>query len=97
VDIFNLDILHTPLYFDEYVPQLYKTNVIKEKITCIACSHNFYVVVTDNGEVYHWSLKIARKSSFRKGYYIEKSRKVIELSGKTIGNLFKLYYYKILL
>jgi len=60
---------------------------IKEKITCIACDDNFYVVVTDNNEVYTWSVEEG---------YAEKPRKVIELSGKTIGNLFlfKAYYKK---
>jgi len=50
--------------------------VFKEKITSIACNNNFYVVVTDNDEVYDWS------------WEQKKPRKVIELSGKTIGNLF---------
>jgi len=68
--------------------------VIKEKITCIACSDQFYVVVTDNGEVYDWSLHYVGDCNSEEG--IEKPRKVIELSGKTIGNLFlfKAYYKK---
>jgi len=64
--------------------------VIEEKITCIACTDFFYVVVTDKGEVYEWTVEFGGSST------IEKPRKKIELSGKTIGNLFllKAYYKK---
>jgi len=66
--------------YDNFIREM----VIKEKITSIACNNNFYVVVTDNDEVYDWS------------FWDKKPRKVIELSGKTIGNLFlfKTYYKK---
>jgi len=41
---------------------------IKEKITCIACDDNFYVVVTDNGEVYDWNLEYVIKCSLIKDF-----------------------------
>jgi len=68
---------------------------IKKRIISIACGNNFYVAVTNNGEVYECIPKDLKNCDMQKNF-IEEPRKIIELLGKTIGNLFffKAYYKK---
>jgi len=66
---------------------------IKEKITCIASGHNFYMVVTDNGKTYGWGLnEYGQTGNFRLKRFLEPSE--VELPGKIIGNsfLFKTHF-----
>jgi len=64
---------------------------IKEKITCIGCGHNFYMIITDNGKTYSWGSNCYGqlgnpRLEFRHDFLEELCE--VELSGKTIGNLF---------
>lgn len=63
---------------------------IKEKIICFACGCNFYVMATDNGKIYTWGVNFDGQLgiSITTKEYIAMACEVVELSGKTIGNLF---------
>jgi len=64
---------------------------IKEKITCIGCGYNHYIIITDNGKTYKWvtspfsQLGNPRSESTND---FQNELCEVELSGKTIGNLF---------
>jgi len=63
----------------------------KEKITCIACGYDFYMIVTDNGKTYSWGTNWCSQlgnSRLESTYDYTKVLCEVELSGKTIGNLF---------
>jgi len=64
---------------------------IKEKITCISCGYKFYTIITDNGKTYSWGLNKFNQlgtSKIKTTYKFLKEICEVELSSKTIGNLF---------
>jgi len=72
---------------------------IKEKITCIGCGSDFYTIITDNGKTYSWGENWSSQlGNFRLKFTHDYLKELceVELSGKTIGNLFlfKTYSYR---
>jgi len=68
---------------------------IKEKITCIASGHNFYMVVTDNGKTYGWGLnEYGQTGDFTRSAMKCREPREVKLPGKIIGNsfLFKTHF-----
>jgi len=72
---------------------------IKEKITCIGCGYDFYMIVTDNGKTYSWGSnchgqlgkpRLESTSDFLNESTSDFLNELceVEISGKTIGNLF---------
>lgn len=61
---------------------------VKEKVTCIACSYEFYMIATENGKVYSWGKNDRDEIDMPMKTYIKHPREVDELSGSIIGNLF---------
>ncbi|KAG5310981.1 RCBT1 protein, partial [Acromyrmex insinuator] len=64
---------------------------IKEKITCMSCGNNFYVVVTNNCKTFSWGIilyeELNTTSSTQTSetiFFTEKPYKVAEFIGKTI-------------
>jgi len=63
---------------------------IKEKITCISCGIDFYMIVTDNGKIYSWGSNYHGQlgnSRSKSTHDFVKELCEVELSGETIGNL----------
>jgi len=72
---------------------------IKEKITCIGCGFDFYIIITDNGKTYSWGSNCFGQlgnSRLEITDVFLKELCEVELPGKTIGNLllFKAHFYK---
>jgi len=64
---------------------------IEEKITCISCGFNFYIIITDNGKIYSWGSNYSgqlgnSRLKFTDDYLNELCE--VKLPGKTIGNMF---------
>ncbi|XP_012060416.1 PREDICTED: RCC1 and BTB domain-containing protein 2-like [Atta cephalotes] len=65
---------------------------VKEKITCMSCGTNFYVVVTNNCKTFIWGVILYEElntstSSIQTSdaiFFIEEPRKIAEFTGKTI-------------
>jgi len=64
---------------------------IKEKITCIGCGFDFYMIITDNGKTYSWGSNFyGQLGNSRLEFTDDFLNEVceVQLPGKTIGNLF---------
>ncbi|KAG5331631.1 RCBT1 protein, partial [Acromyrmex charruanus] len=62
---------------------------IKEKIICISCAYNFYVVVTNNCKTFSWGVILFEElnpstSSTQTSEEIEEPREIAAFTGKTI-------------
>ena len=74
---------------------------IKEKITCMSCGNNFYVVVMNNCKTFSWDIilyeelnTISFTQTSETIFFIEKPYKVAEFAGKTIGNFLENTFLK---